>query len=91
MAAKLTLARVQEILSEEDLPDLDRYYDNAYQGLQIIGKYFPNKVLIVGAKRDIIFSVAIEEAIEAGITEEDVIELRRMNWMEDYESFACFV
>ena len=36
---------------------------------------------------------SVQEAaeIEAGITEEDVIALAKLNWMVEYESLACFV
>jgi len=64
--------------------------DNTYQGLQIIAKYTDN--VIQGAGHDIIFSEDIETLIENGITEEDVIALRKLNWMiEDCTHLACFV
>jgi len=64
--------------------------DNAYQGLQIMSKYTKN--LIEGAGRDVIWSEDIDKLIEAGITKEDVLELRKLNWMiEDGSYMACFV
>jgi hypothetical protein len=64
--------------------------DNAYQGLQILSKYTDN--LVHGADHDIIYSASIDTLIEAGITEEDVIKLRDLNWMvEDEMYLACFV
>lgn len=64
--------------------------DNAYQGLQILSKYTSN--LIQGARHDAIYSENIDTLIEAGITEEDVIKLRDLNWMvEDEMYLACFV
>lgn len=64
--------------------------DNAYQGLQIIAKY--TDYLIQGADHDIIYSANIGILIEAGITEEDCLKLRRLNWMiEDNSYLACFV
>ena len=64
--------------------------DNAYQGLQILSKYTDN--LIQGAGHDIIYGPGIEKMIEAGITEDDVRELARLNWMvEDDEYLACFI
>ncbi len=64
--------------------------DNAYQGLQIIAKYVDD--LICGAGHDVIWSAGIDKLIEKGITEEDVNELRRLNWMvEEGEYLACFV
>ena len=64
--------------------------DNAYKGLTIIKKYTDN--LIQGAGDDVIWSEDISTLIEKGITEEDVKELRRLNWMiEDSTYLACFV
>jgi hypothetical protein len=67
--------------------------DNAYQGLQIIAKYFDPSVkdIITHANHDEIFSVGIQDALEAGMTDEDVQELARLNWSEDQERFHCFV
>ena len=64
--------------------------DNAYEGLTIIKKYTDN--LIQGAGHDVIWSENISILIEKGITEDDVKELRRLNWMvEDNIYLACFV
>tara|TARA_R110000782_G_scaffold80713_1_gene159615 strand:+ start:138 stop:389 length:252 start_codon:yes stop_codon:yes gene_type:complete len=64
--------------------------DNAYEGLTIIKKYTDN--LIQGAGHDVIWSEDISTLIEKGIIEEDVKELRRLNWMvEDSTYLACFV
>lgn len=76
-------------LMEEDI-DWDWEGDNAYQGLTILSKYTED--LIQGARHDVIWSEDIEVLIEKGITEEDVKELRRLNWMVEDSSFlACFV
>ena len=64
--------------------------DNAYQGLKIISKYTDN--LIQGAGHDVIYSEDIDVLIEKGINEYDVKELRRLNWMVEYDEYlACFV
>lgn len=63
--------------------------DNAYQGLTILKKYTDN--LIQGAGHDIIWSEDIDVLIERGITEEDVKELRRLNWRVEDTYLACFV
>ena len=58
--------------------------DDALNGLQIIAKYFPNKTVLQGAAHDIIYSANVWEIVEAGITEEDTLELRRLGWhLED--------
>ena len=38
-----------------------------------------------------IFFITLEEAIEANITDEDITELAKLNWMIDEDSFVCFV
>lgn len=63
--------------------------DNTYQGCQIIAKYTDN--IISGAGHDVLYSEDFTKLIEAGITEEDVLELRRLNWMLHDDYLACFV
>lgn len=70
--------------------------DNAFQGLQIISKYFDisKTEILVSAEHDIIYSVGTDELIEAGLTDEDAVALARLNWMadaEESERFGCFV
>jgi hypothetical protein len=68
--------------------------DNAIQGLKIIEKYIDHQKtnLIQAAQHNIIWSVDVDELIEAGITEHDAEELRRLNWMvQDDEYLACYV
>ena len=86
---KMDSKRFEEIFEEtdSDLSNIDG--DNAYLGLQIIAKY--TKRLICGAEHDMIFSESIDNLIENGITEEDVIQLSKLNWMIEYDSLACFV
>jgi len=65
--------------------------DNTLLGLNIIAKYLP-KSGIEAAEHDIIFACSIDEILEAGLTKEDAIELRNLNWMiEDNEGLACYV
>lgn len=90
----ITEERVYEILKDIENKYLSKWEgDNAIQGLLILAKYIdPTKNTILGAaEHDIIYGSTISEAVEAGITEEDVIAMRRLNWMEEYDSFACFV
>lgn len=70
-----------------DLSNVDG--DNAYLGLVILSKYSKN--LIQCAEHDKIYSLGLKEAIEANITDDDITELAKMNWMIDEDSFACFV
>jgi hypothetical protein len=74
--------------TESELQKIDG--DNAFMGLQILSKYTKN--LIQGAEHDIIYSISIEDAIELNITDEDLIQLAKLNWMIYEENdFACFV
>lgn len=70
--------------------------DNAMIGLIIISKYFDIRVktILEGAGHDVIYSVDVSEIVEAGITWDDAVELRKHNWMIDEEAgdcLACFV
>jgi hypothetical protein len=67
--------------------------DNAFQGLLIIAKYIdPAKTdIIIGAEHDEIFSVDIDKLIDAGITEEDVLALAKLNWGHQDGYLMCFV
>jgi hypothetical protein len=62
--------------------------DNAYQGLQILSKYTDN--LIQSAGHEVIYSISLSDIAEQ-ITEEDALELRRLNWMIQEGHLACFV
>ncbi|MDY6857174.1 MAG: hypothetical protein SWO11_21235 [Thermodesulfobacteriota bacterium] len=65
--------------------------DNALQGLKVIEKYIPGRG-IDSADRGIIYSVDVDELIDAGITVEDVEKLCRLDWfIEDNEYLACYV
>jgi acid stress-induced BolA-like protein IbaG/YrbA len=72
---------------KSDLSNVDG--DNAYLGLVILSKYSKN--LIQCAEHDKIYSISLEDAIEANITDADIIELAKLNWMIDEDSFSCFV
>ena len=67
--------------------------DNALQGLLIINKYFHDYTILQAAEHDIIYSVDVDEIIEASITREDAEKLRELNWHIDTDtgSLACFV
>ena len=84
----MTEERLEEIFEETD-SKWDG--DNAFQGLQILAKY-TDKDVVCGAEHDIIYSVDIDKVID-DLTEEDAIQLAKLNWMIDDEfgCFACFV
>ena len=87
----MTKERIIELMNGvSDLSSCDG--DNVFEGLKILSRYTDNgKSVIVRAEHDIIYSVSIDDVIDT-ITEEDVVRLRRLNWMiEDKHCFACFV
>jgi hypothetical protein len=87
--SKMTKEKFIEIMKDD--MDCDWEGCNVFSGLKIITKYCPKRG-IEGAEHDMIYSVSIEELIDAGIIEEDVIELKKLNWMvEEGEYLACFV
>lgn len=65
--------------------------DNALQGAMIIAKYINpvEKDILCAAEHDIIYSVDVEDILNAGITEEDAIALAKLNWMIDTEYGEC--
>jgi hypothetical protein len=85
--------RTEEIrkIFEETKSELHKINgDNAFMGLEILSKY--SKHVIHGADHDIIYSIDINEIVELNISDEDLIQLAKLNWMiydEDY--LACFV
>lgn len=88
----ITKERFVEIMKDDDSKTVFPEIDNALMGLNIIAKYIPTAG-VSGAEHDVIYSVSVEDIINAGITEKDALTLRRINWMidEDWDSLACFV
>ncbi len=84
----ITREKFEEIM---DFTELEFDGDNAFDGLVLIKKYMPTDDVICGADHDIIYSVDIDQLIKAGITEEDVIKLAKLNWMIRDDYMACFV
>lgn len=57
-------------------------FDEVFQGLIVISRYFENDhILVTSTKTDTLFSVSIDEIVEAGLTIDDLIILTRLNWM----------
>lgn len=88
----MTEEKFIEILTDDDI-NSNWEGDNAFQGIQIIAKYFDtSKTIITGANHDEIYSVDVDEIVNAGITEEDAKKLRILNWLVNDESYLqCFV
>ena len=59
-------------------------------GLNIIAKYIPN--LDIEPAHDLIYSAHVDDVIDAGLTVEDALELRKIGWMidDEYDCFAKF-
>lgn len=89
-SSKVTEERLIEILRSDyaEIPE----ECNVFLGLKIITKYLP-KQGIEGADHDVVFSSTLTDIVAAGITEEDAIKLRKLNWMVDESGtgLACFV
>lgn len=85
----MTFKQFKTIMEGESDPSM---FDDdcAFLGLQIIRKYCP-KEGISGSEHDIIYSVSADILVEAGITVEDAIQLRLMNWMIEDDYLALFV
>jgi hypothetical protein len=88
----MTESRFTQIMNEElhNLPQIKVFQNRALAGLKIIAKYLP-AAGVEGADHDVIYSVDVNEIVKAGITEEDAIQLRQLNWMIDDGYLAKFV
>lgn len=86
--------RFKEIMSDEEMGGSKLFEPgcNVLKGLNIIAKYLPNSG-VKWVNYEVLYAVEIEKIVEAGITEEDAIELRYQNWMIDsnHEYLSCFV
>ena len=84
---------IEEVLKlfEEDTPSIHSEGDVTLEGLNILAKYTKGTVLC-GAEHDKIYSVDVDEVLEAGITDEELIRLRGLGFMIDDSSyFSSFV
>ena len=88
----LTITEFEDIMRDERIKTIivEIEKDNALEGLKIIAKYLP-KSGVEGASHDVIWGAGVEELVIAGITKEDAIKLKELNWMIDDDSLACFV
>jgi len=84
---KLTEEKVLELFENDEGVTWEG--DNCYQGLQIIAKCTDN--VIQGAGHDTLYSENVDTLIEAGMKKEEFEQLRKLNWMIEYNSLACFV
>jgi len=89
----MCIMNIEEVLElfENDTPSIHFEGDETLEGLNILAKYTKGSVLC-GAEHDKIYSVDIEEVLEAGITDEELIRLRGLGFMiDDCSYFSSFV
>ena len=89
----MNIEKFEELMSDSEVGGslLSGLNDcNVFLGLKIMKKYIPSAG-IEGAEHDVVYSVDIEELIKAGISEEDVIMLNKLNWMVEDDYLACCV
>lgn len=88
----MTRERFIEIMQDDEIKVRFPDGDSALCGLNLIAKYLPKKG-VEAAEHDIIYSVDIDAICDAGITEQDAIQLREWNWMVDLDCdcLASFV
>jgi len=89
----MTEEKFKKIMKDDDIECIigDIEENNALMGLNLITKYLP-KSGIEAAEHAIIYGPNIEDLVEAGITEEDAIILKSLNWMiDEFEGLSCFV
>jgi len=87
----MTRKQLEKIFEDDSC--LEKYKENtALLGLNILKKYVPTSG-VEAAEHDIIYAASIDEVLEAGLTADDAVELRNLNWMleEEGDCFACFV
>ena len=84
----MNLSKLIEIM-KEDAPLNLKSKDSILEGLQILSKYSNNSTL-KATEHEILYSISPQESIDNGITEEDVVQLKGLNWMLHEEAFACF-
>ncbi|GGG61358.1 hypothetical protein [Hymenobacter glacieicola] len=85
----MTLQELEEIFEQE--PTMPSGIDRTFEGLKILSKYTDE---VVGAPaHDIIYSIDVDTALEAGLTKEEAVLLRQYNWgiSEEYDCFYKFV
>jgi hypothetical protein len=91
-------AEVEEVMDRERFQEIMEGDDILFKfdkcrtllGLNLIAKYLP-KSGVKSTTYDQIFACGVDELLEAGLTENDAIQLREMGWMIDEDSLAKFV
>jgi hypothetical protein len=93
--SKMNREEFEELFEETDSDLKNVKGDSCMLGLMIIAKYitYESKPIIKGAAHDVVYSVDVDDLVEAGITEEDTKNLAIMNWCidEDNDCLMSFV
>ena len=76
----------------DNKPEVDIHdIDEVLTGLLIISRYFDtDKTIVSGAVDSILYSVGIDELIDAKLTMDDLNKLSKLNWMAVDGKFAVF-
>lgn len=82
--------RFDEIIDADEDSSIDYKENRVLLGLKIIAKYIPNNC-VAGADHDIIYSASVDELLEAGLTEDDAVELSNLGWHIAYDCLSHFV
>ena len=83
----MTRKELDKIMDGDSDRDAYRGKSRVLLGLNMIAKYIPCPE--ISPAHDIIYVCPIDELLNAGLTEADANELRKMSWMIDSE-FDCF-
>lgn len=86
----MTHEEFEKIMNDDSIKIEFPVGNNALAGLNLIAKYLP-KSGIGGAGHDQIWGTGIGKIVNAGITKEDTVLLKKWNWMIDEDSLSCFV
>lgn len=63
--------------------------DNCFNGMMVISKYTDN--IVTAAAKGIVYSITLKEIISLKISADDVIVLRKNNWMLTDGRLSCFI
>lgn len=91
----ITSKRFIEIMNDNSIKK-DDLHDNCFKGLKIIrdildrNEKTKSDEVVIGAEHDIVISVYVNDILSE-VTEEDVIKLKKLNWMIEDNNLACFV
>ncbi len=88
----MTLEEFKKIMNDDDIKTIifKIEYDSTLVGLNLMAKYLP-KNCIQGADHDVLYGAVAEDLIKAGLTRDDAIKLKELNWMIEDDCLQSFV